>query len=414
MSAPSRLIMKTNDRLNCHLSWNKDFASVTRSSFRGAMEKSEFVDVTLMCEGLKQVQAHKIVLSACSDFFRSIFLNTTSESKLLIYLDNISFPDLENVISFMYSGETQICLEEFDRFMMVAKRLKVKGLSDKDAKETEEVCEEADEEMEEACDDILEGSEDVSKEVKSETEEVCDEVLEETEEVCEVVNEETGEVYDEVQPEYRDEVPEQYEEICGAALAQYNSETEMTLAFRQMGYKPHVILVPTSENKPVLSSSPVTSEEFKEAIVKARLSEIKDLKTYKLPPLTMAIEDLFIFKNRDAFRKHTRAVFGLVHPEMTTLGKGDCDVWKTSVNVSDLHPLVRSILVDNNYSFPTISAENIYKWDWMYKAISFSQGPKGHTDAKRAFPYSAFLKVLLNIMYIFAKTPFVNPPRCAP
>ena len=115
MSAPSRLIMKTNDRLNCHLSWNKDFASVTRSSFRGAMEKSEFVDVTLMCEGLRQVQAHKIVLSACSDFFRSIFLNTTSESKLLIYLDNISFPDLKNVISFMYSGETQIPLEEFDR-----------------------------------------------------------------------------------------------------------------------------------------------------------------------------------------------------------------------------------------------------------------------------------------------------------
>ena len=212
--------MKTNDRLNCHLSWNKDFTSVTRSSFRGAMEKGEFVDVTLMCEGLRQVQAHKIVLSACSDFFRSIFLNTTSESKLLIYLDNISFPDLESVISFMYSGETQICLEEFDRFMMVAKRLKVKGLSDKDAKETEEVCEEteeiceeAHEEMEEACDDILEGSEDVSKEVKSETEEVYDEVLEETEEVCEVVNEETGEVYDEVQPEYRDEVPEQYEEI---------------------------------------------------------------------------------------------------------------------------------------------------------------------------------------------------------
>ena len=32
----------------------------------------DFVDVTLSCEG-KTIKAHKVILSACSDYFRDVF-----------------------------------------------------------------------------------------------------------------------------------------------------------------------------------------------------------------------------------------------------------------------------------------------------------------------------------------------------
>lgn len=40
-------------------------------SCRELREQEEFVDVTLACEG-QQVSAHKVVLSACSPYFRSL------------------------------------------------------------------------------------------------------------------------------------------------------------------------------------------------------------------------------------------------------------------------------------------------------------------------------------------------------
>ena len=85
------------------------------------------------------------------------------------------------------------------------------------------------------------------------------------------------------------------------------------------------------------------------------------------------------------------------------------------MNVSDLHPIVRDILgtnisitlqtinssylsVKNQYDHPTISAERIFKWESMLGATSFGQGPKGQKkEARNSFPYSAFLKVLLNV-----------------
>ena len=34
--------------------------------------ESEFVDVTLVCEE-KSIKAHKVILSACSDYFKQVF-----------------------------------------------------------------------------------------------------------------------------------------------------------------------------------------------------------------------------------------------------------------------------------------------------------------------------------------------------
>ena len=99
------------------------------------MARQEFVDVTLVCDDQNQIRAHKVILSACSDFFRNILLKNAAVSQPFIFLDNVSFQDLENVISFMYNGETAIGQEDFSSFMRAAQRLRVKGLTEQYCKE---------------------------------------------------------------------------------------------------------------------------------------------------------------------------------------------------------------------------------------------------------------------------------------
>ena len=52
------------------LRWN-DFEANIGEAFRELRGKDDFLDVTLAC-GDEQVQAHKLILSACSPFFRNI------------------------------------------------------------------------------------------------------------------------------------------------------------------------------------------------------------------------------------------------------------------------------------------------------------------------------------------------------
>lgn len=49
-------------------------------SARELREQEEFVDVTLACEG-QQVAAHKVVLSACSPYFRSLLKVSLPDSR---------------------------------------------------------------------------------------------------------------------------------------------------------------------------------------------------------------------------------------------------------------------------------------------------------------------------------------------
>ena len=52
------------------LRWH-DFQTSILSSFRHLRDEEDFVDVTLACDG-KSFTAHKMVLSACSPYFRHL------------------------------------------------------------------------------------------------------------------------------------------------------------------------------------------------------------------------------------------------------------------------------------------------------------------------------------------------------
>ena len=53
------------------LKWN-DFEGNVISSFGKLRGDQDFTDVTLACEDL-QIEAHKLILSTCSPFFRELF-----------------------------------------------------------------------------------------------------------------------------------------------------------------------------------------------------------------------------------------------------------------------------------------------------------------------------------------------------
>jgi len=108
------------------LRWN-DFERNISGAFRELREDKDFFDVTLACDD-DQIQAHKVILSACSPFFRTILRRNRHEHPLL-YLKGVKYVDLVSVLNFMYHGEVNVAQEELNSFLAVAEDLKVKGLT---------------------------------------------------------------------------------------------------------------------------------------------------------------------------------------------------------------------------------------------------------------------------------------------
>ena len=108
------------------LQWN-DFESNISTAFRELREEKDFFDVTLACDD-NQVQAHKVILSACSPFFRNVLKKNPHQHPLL-YLKGVKFQELLSVLNFMYQGEVNVAQEELKSFLALAEDLKVKGLT---------------------------------------------------------------------------------------------------------------------------------------------------------------------------------------------------------------------------------------------------------------------------------------------
>ena len=108
------------------LKWN-DFETNVSKSF-GLLRNEDYLhDVTLVCDDNKQVSAHKLVLSACSEFFKSIFKNNKHPNPL-ICLEGISSQELQDILDYMYNGETNIFQVGLDKFLSIAQRFKIMGL----------------------------------------------------------------------------------------------------------------------------------------------------------------------------------------------------------------------------------------------------------------------------------------------
>lgn len=118
------------------LRWN-DFESNISSAFRDLRSQKDFFDVTLAVDDDPRhaLQAHKVILSACSPFFRNALLAQAAASPLagmvapMIYLRGVTYEDLKHVLDFMYHGEVNVAQDDLNSFLAVAEDLKIKGLT---------------------------------------------------------------------------------------------------------------------------------------------------------------------------------------------------------------------------------------------------------------------------------------------
>ena len=108
------------------LRWN-DFESSISGAFNDIRTEKDFLDVTLVCED-DHLEAHKLILSACSPWFRSV-LRRSSHQHPLVYLKGIKQQEMMSVIQFMYCGEVSVAQEDLNTFLAVAEELQVKGLT---------------------------------------------------------------------------------------------------------------------------------------------------------------------------------------------------------------------------------------------------------------------------------------------
>lgn len=109
------------------LRWNNYQSNLT-NVFDQLLQSESFVDVTLACDG-HSIKAHKMVLSACSPYFRQLFFENPCQHPIII-LKDINWPELKATVEFMYKGEINVSQDQIGPLLKVAENLKIRGLAD--------------------------------------------------------------------------------------------------------------------------------------------------------------------------------------------------------------------------------------------------------------------------------------------
>ncbi|OAD58415.1 Protein tramtrack, alpha isoform [Eufriesea mexicana] len=115
------------------LRWN-NFSNNLTSGFLNHFTENDLVDVTLAVEG-QLLQAHKLVLSVCSPYFKNIFKENPCQHPVII-LKDIKYTEIESLLKFMYQGEININQEDLSTFLKVAQTLQIRGLTAEDTSNT--------------------------------------------------------------------------------------------------------------------------------------------------------------------------------------------------------------------------------------------------------------------------------------
>jgi hypothetical protein len=98
--------------------------------FEKMFKNEDLVDVSLSCED-GTIRAHKVILSACSSYFRQILSKFTSPYQYpVLIIKDMCFADLKAIIEFIYRGEVTVPQEQLSSVLKSAEALKVKGLAD--------------------------------------------------------------------------------------------------------------------------------------------------------------------------------------------------------------------------------------------------------------------------------------------
>ena len=90
-------------------------------------------DVTLCCRD-QTFEAHRLVLSVCSTYFRSVFTSAQlrqrgGQGHPVIFIKDLDPLDLERLLQYMYYGEVKVPNCEMEAFIRAANQMNIRGLS---------------------------------------------------------------------------------------------------------------------------------------------------------------------------------------------------------------------------------------------------------------------------------------------
>ena len=117
------------DHQRFSLRWN-NYQSQLVQAFDSLLDSKDLVDVTLGVEG-KKLTAHKMLLSACSPYFRELLRDNPCQHPIIILRD-VSYEDVRCLLRFMYNGEVSVSQDSLNSFLKSAESLKIKGLTEED------------------------------------------------------------------------------------------------------------------------------------------------------------------------------------------------------------------------------------------------------------------------------------------
>ena len=105
-----------DDQQQFCLRWN-DFQTNMVASFKHLRDEKSFCDVTLACDG-QSTKAHKMILSACSPYFKALLEENPAKHPIII-LKDVPFQHLTAILEFMYAGEVNVAQVKWLHFKSV-------------------------------------------------------------------------------------------------------------------------------------------------------------------------------------------------------------------------------------------------------------------------------------------------------
>merc|ERR1712165_21926 len=111
------------------LKWNNHRTTII-SVMDTLLEEESLVDVTLSADG-QFIRAHRVILSACSPYFRQLFKSSFLNDKSpVIIMKDVDFDNLKCLVEYMYKGEANVPQQMLPSFIQTAESLQIRGLCD--------------------------------------------------------------------------------------------------------------------------------------------------------------------------------------------------------------------------------------------------------------------------------------------